>query len=211
MSQTPLTSEAVMTRSPVIPVVVIQDWRHAAPLARALARGGVGIIEITMRTSAALEAVKAAAAEVPESMVGAGTLLNPRDMEAVMKAGASFGVSPGSTPALLGAARDAGFPLLPGVVTASEIMSGLELGYDRFKLFPATQVGGYDLLKALGGPFPQVKFCPTGGISAETAPRYLGLANVLCVGGSWLAPQAAMEAGDWAAIEALARAATAGA
>jgi 2-dehydro-3-deoxyphosphogluconate aldolase/(4S)-4-hydroxy-2-oxoglutarate aldolase len=197
--------DAVMTRAPFIPVVVIQDARHAAPLSRALARGGVPIIEITLRTPAALDAIRAAAAEVPEALIGAGTITSPKDIQAVMAAGAAFGVSPGLTPELLDAANDLGFPLLPGVVTASEIMTGLSRGLTRFKLFPAVPVGGYELLKALGGPFPQVRFCPTGGITLETAPKFLSLPNVTCVGGSWLAPAALMEAGDWDGIERIAR------
>jgi 2-dehydro-3-deoxyphosphogluconate aldolase/(4S)-4-hydroxy-2-oxoglutarate aldolase len=205
-SQTPASHaiDALMRRSPVIPVVVIKDARHAAPLSRALARGGVPVVEITLRTDQALDAIRAAAAEVPEAIVGAGTLLSPKDIEAAKAAGAAFGVSPGLTRDLLRAAREMDFPLLPGVSTASEIMIGLDEGLDRFKLFPAVPVGGYELLKALAGPFPQVKFCPTGGITLETAAHFLSLANVLCVGGSWLAPQALMDAGDWAGIEAIA-------
>jgi 2-dehydro-3-deoxyphosphogluconate aldolase/(4S)-4-hydroxy-2-oxoglutarate aldolase len=197
--------EAVMTASPIIPVVVIQDAGQAVPLSRALARGGVPVVEITLRSPAALDAIRAAVAEVPEALVGAGTILNRRDLEAAMAAGARFGVSPGATPELLRAAVEARFPLLPGVQTPSEIMAALDLGLSRFKLFPAVPVGGYDLLKALAGPFPQVRFCPTGGVTRETAGRFLALPNVLCVGGSWLAPQAAMDAGDWDAIERIAR------
>jgi 2-dehydro-3-deoxyphosphogluconate aldolase/(4S)-4-hydroxy-2-oxoglutarate aldolase len=198
--------DALMRRSPLIPVVVIRDPRHAAPLARALGKGGVPVVEITLRTSQALEAIRAAAGEVPEAAIGAGTLLSPKDVEAAKAAGATFGVSPGLTPDLLKAATEMDLPLLPGVATASEIMTGLEHGLDRFKLFPAVPAGGYELLKAFGGPFPQVKFCPTGGIARDTAAKFLSLNNVLCVGGSWLAPEAAMAAGDWAAIEQTARA-----
>lgn len=197
--------DALMRRSPLIPVVVIRDWRHAGPMTRALFAGGVPVVEITLRTDQALDAIRAAAAEAGDAAVGAGTLLSPRDIAAAKAAGASFGVSPGLTPELLRAAKDLDFPLLPGVATASEIMTGLEHGYDRFKLFPAVPAGGYELLKALGGPFTQVKFCPTGGITRETAAKFLSLSNVLCVGGSWLAPQAAMDAGDWGAIETIAR------
>jgi 2-dehydro-3-deoxyphosphogluconate aldolase/(4S)-4-hydroxy-2-oxoglutarate aldolase len=181
MSSHPLTAavDDVMTRSPFIPVVVIKDWRHAAPLSRALAKGGVPVVEITLRTADALEAIRAAAAEVPEALIGAGTLTSPKDVEAAKAAGAAFGVSPGLTPELLDAANDAGFPLLPGVATASEIMTGLSRGLTRFKLFPAVPAGGYELLKALAGPFPQVRFCPTGGISLETAPKFLSLPNVV--------------------------------
>jgi 2-dehydro-3-deoxyphosphogluconate aldolase/(4S)-4-hydroxy-2-oxoglutarate aldolase len=197
--------DALMRRSPLIPVVVIKDWKHAAPLSRALAKGGVPVVEITLRTDQALEAIRAAAAEVPEAEVGAGTLLSPKDIERAKAAGATFGVSPGLTPGLLKAANEMDFPLLPGVATGSEIMTGLEHGLDRFKLFPAVPVGGIELLKAFGGPFTQVKFCPTGGVSPDNAANFLALPNVLCVGGSWLAPQALMDAGDWAGIEKIAR------
>jgi 2-dehydro-3-deoxyphosphogluconate aldolase/(4S)-4-hydroxy-2-oxoglutarate aldolase len=165
----------------------------------------VPVVEITLRTDQALEAIRAAAAEAGDAAVGAGTLLSPRDIAAAKAAGATFGVSPGLTPTLLQAAKDHDLPLLPGVATASEVMTGLEHGYDRFKLFPAVPVGGVALLKGFAGPFPQVKFCPTGGIARDTAMTFLALDNVLCVGGSWLAPQATMEAGDWAAIETIAR------
>jgi 2-dehydro-3-deoxyphosphogluconate aldolase / (4S)-4-hydroxy-2-oxoglutarate aldolase len=205
MTSTSSAVDALMRRSPLIPVVVIKDWRHAAPMTRALAAGGVPVVEITLRTDQALDAIRAAAAEVGDAAVGAGTLLSPKDIEAAKAAGASFGVSPGLTPALLQAAKDLDFPLLPGVATGSEIMTGLEQGYDRFKLFPAVFAGGYELLKTFGGPFAQVKFCPTGGITRETAANYLSLSNVLCVGGSWLAPQALMDAADWTAIETIAR------
>jgi 2-dehydro-3-deoxyphosphogluconate aldolase/(4S)-4-hydroxy-2-oxoglutarate aldolase len=211
MSSSPTSGaiDALMRRSPLIPVVVIKDWRHAAPMTRALAAGGVPVVEITLRTDQALDAIRAAAAEAGDAAVGAGTLLSPRDIAAAKAAGATFGVSPGLTPTLLQAAKDHDLPLLPGVATASEIMTGLEHGYDRFKLFPAVPVGGVALLKGFAGPFPQVKFCPTGGIARDTAMTFLALDNVLCVGGSWLAPQAAMEAGDWAAIETIARASVA--
>jgi 2-dehydro-3-deoxyphosphogluconate aldolase/(4S)-4-hydroxy-2-oxoglutarate aldolase len=199
--------DALMRRSPVIPVVVIEKAAQAVPLARALARGGVPVIEITLRTDAALEAIRLAAAEVPEAVVGAGTLRSATDVEAAKAAGARFGVSPGISPALIEAAKGADLPLLPGVATASEILIGLEHGLDRFKLFPAEAVGGIALLKSLAGPFPGVGFCPTGGITLESAPRYLALPNVICVGGSWLAPQTALDAGDWDAVARLARAA----
>ena len=205
MTEAPSRVDALMRRSPLIPVVVIKDWRHAGPMTRALYAGGVPVVEITLRTDQALDAIRAAAAEAGDAAVGAGTLLSPKDVEAAKAAGARFGVSPGLTPELLQAAKDLDFPLLPGVATASEIMAGLEHGYDRFKLFPAVPVGGYELLKALGGPFPQIKFCPTGGITRESAAKFLSLSNVLCVGGSWLAPQAAMDAGDWGLIESIAR------
>ncbi|HWE44502.1 MAG TPA: bifunctional 4-hydroxy-2-oxoglutarate aldolase/2-dehydro-3-deoxy-phosphogluconate aldolase [Caulobacteraceae bacterium] len=197
--------DALMRRSPLIPVVVIKYWRQAAPMAKALFAGGVPVVEITLRTDQALEAIRAASAEAGDALVGAGTLLSPKDIEAAKAAGAKFGVSPGLTPTLLQAAKDMDLPLLPGVATASEIVTGLEHGYDRFKLFPAVPVGGIELLKAFAGPFGGVKFCPTGGVARDTAAAFLALDNVLCVGGSWLAPQAAMDAGDWGAIETIAR------
>lgn len=203
-----MTTDEVMRLSPVIAVVTIKDAGHAEPLARALAAGGVKAVEITLRTPAGLEAIRRAAAAVPEAVVGAGTCLTARDLQAVAEAGAKFAVSPGATPALLDAAQDGPVPLLPGVATASELMAGLERGFDRFKLFPAAAAGGMAMLKGLGGPFPQAKFCPTGGVTLDNAADYLALPNVICVGGSWLAPDDRMAAGDWEGIEALARAAT---
>ncbi len=198
--------DALMRRSPVIPVVVVRKAAHAVPLARALAKGGVPVVEITLRTDQALDAIRAAAAEVPEAVIGAGTLLSAKDVEAAKAAGAKFGVSPGISAALIEASKAVGLPLLPGVATSSEIILGLEHGLDRFKLFPAEAVGGRVLLKSLSGPFPQVGFCPTGGVTLTTAPEYLKLSNVICVGGSWLAPQAALDAGDWGGITRIARA-----
>lgn len=198
--------DALMRRSPVIPVVVVKKAVHAVPLSRALARGGVPVVEITLRTPAALDAIRAAADEVPEAVIGAGTLLTTKDVKAAKAAGARFGVSPGISRALIEASLDAGLPLLPGVATPSEIILGLEHGLDRFKLFPAEQVGGRALLKALSGPFPNVGFCPTGGVTLETSAKYLALPNVICVGGSWLAPQAALDAGDWGGVTRIAKA-----
>jgi len=196
--------DALMRLSPVIAVVTVADAGHAEPLARALAAGGVRAVEITLRTPAALEAIRCAAA-VPEAVVGAGTVLSRRDLDACAEAGAVFAVSPGAPSALLDAARDGPVPLLPGVSTATELMVGLEHGYDRFKLFPAEAVGGRALLKGLSGPFPQARFCPTGGITAANAADYLALPNVICVGGSWIAPDALVLAGRWSEIEQLAR------
>lgn len=198
------TIDEVMRLSPVIAVVTVADAAQAAPLARALVAGGVPAVEITLRTPAALAAISQAAA-VPGAMVGAGTVLSARDLEAAAAAGATFAVSPGATPALLAAGRDGPIPLLPGVASASELMLGLEHGYDRFKFFPAQAAGGPALLKGLAGPFPQAVFCPTGGVSLENARDYLVLPNVACVGGSWLAPETLVADGDWAAIEVLAR------
>ena len=192
-----------------MPVITIRDATKAAPLARALAAGGLTAIEITLRTPAALEAIAIVAREVPECLAGAGTVLNGRDLAAARAAGAAFAVSPGATADLLAAARADGSPFLPGIATAGELMAGLAAGFDCFKLFPAAQAGGPAMLKSLGGPFPNVRFCPTGGIDLKSAPTYLALANVDCVGGSWVAPESLIEAGDFAAIEALAREAAA--
>jgi 2-dehydro-3-deoxyphosphogluconate aldolase / (4S)-4-hydroxy-2-oxoglutarate aldolase len=197
--------EPVAARSRIIAVVTVSDHRHGAPLARALARGGVEAVEITLRTPAGLEAVRAAAAEVPEAMVGAGTCLTPADLEAAQRAGAAFAVSPGAVPAMLDAAADLALPYLAGVATSSELMTGLAHGYRMFKFFPAVPAGGLAYLKALAGPFPQVRFCPTGGITKETAPQFLALPTVPCLGGSWLAPSELLDAENWDGVERLAR------
>ena len=204
-----MTIEDILALSPVMPVVTIADAAHGPPMARALVAGGVRTIEITLRTPAALHAVEAIAREVPEIMLGVGTVLSPRDLKAAHDAGAAFAISPGSTPHLLDAAQDGPIPYLPAIATAGELMSGLDRGFTAFKFFPAAYAGGVGALKAFSGPFPGVRFCPTGGISAATAPDYLALPNVLCVGGAWVAPEAAMAAGDWARIEQLAREASA--
>ena len=189
--------------APVVPVLVIDDLAHAAPLARALVAGGLPALEVTLRTSAALDAIRAMA-EIPGGVVGAGTLLTPADVKAAKAAGAKFGVSPGVTQALLDACAEYGLPLLPGAATATEIMALLEKGYTVQKFFPAEPAGGAAYLKSIGGPIPQVSFCPTGGISLKNARDYLALPNILCVGGSWVAPKDAMARGDWAAITTLA-------
>jgi len=189
--------------APVIPVLVIDDLAHAQPLARALVAGGLPALEVTLRTPAALEAIRAMA-EVPGGIVGAGTLLTPADVKAAKAAGAMFGVSPGATDRLIAACEDESLPLLPGAATASEIMALLEKGYTVQKFFPAEQAGGAGYLKSIGGPIPQVSFCPTGGISLKLAPDYLSLKTILCVGGSWVAPKEAMLRGDWAEITRLA-------
>jgi 2-dehydro-3-deoxyphosphogluconate aldolase/(4S)-4-hydroxy-2-oxoglutarate aldolase len=194
--------------APIIPVLVVEDVAHAAPLAQALVNGGLPALEVTLRTSAALDVI-AAMAQVPGGVVGAGTLLTPEDVRAAKAAGAKFGVSPGATDTLIAACVAEELPLLPGAATASEAMSLLEKGYDMLKFFPAEAAGGAAMLKSLGGPLPQISFCPTGGVSPENAPRYLSLPNVLCAGGSWVAPRDLVEAGDWDAIEALAREAAA--
>ena len=198
----------VMQAGPVIPVIVIDRLADAVPLARALVAGGVRVLELTLRTPQALDAIERVAAEVEGAIVGAGTITRPEDVEAVRRAGAVFGVSPGLTPELAAAARATGLPLLPGVMTPSDVIAARSTGYTELKLFPAQQAGGIGMLKALGGPFPDVRFCPTGGITAATAPDFLALANVVCVGGSWLTPPDAVATGDWHRITGLARAAS---
>lgn len=193
--------------APVIPVLVIRDAAHARPLAEALIAGGLPALEVTLRTPAALDAIRAMA-DVPGGHVGAGTLITPNDVRAAKAAGARFGVSPGATPALLDACEAEGLPLLPGAATASEAMALLERGYMTQKFFPAEASGGTPALAAIGGPLPQIGFCPTGGIGAANAAQYLRLPNVICVGGSWVAPRALVEAGSWAEITELARAAS---
>lgn len=199
----------IMTGQPVIPVLRIARAADAAPLARALAKGGLPAIEITLRTSDALDAIRIAAAEVPEAIIGAGTILSSRQFDQAADAGARFIVSPGTTQELLDAARGSDVPLLPGAITPSEIMAAAEEGYALLKFFPAEQAGGVAFLKALSSPLAGVRFCPTGGITAANATSYLTLPNVVCVGGSWVAPDELVDAGDWAAIEDLARRAVA--
>jgi len=194
--------------APVIPVLVIDDLAHAVPLARALIAGGLPVLEVTLRTPQALDAIRAMA-EVPGGVVGAGTLLTPADVRAAKAAGAQFGVSPGATERLIAACEDEGLPLLPGAATATEVMALLERGFTVQKFFPAEASGGAPALKAIGAPIPQVSFCPTGGVSLANATDYLSLPNVLCAGGSWVAPKAALLAGDWDKVEALAREAAA--
>ena len=189
--------------APVIPVLVIEDLSIAAPLAHALIKGGLPTLEVTLRTPAALEAIRAMA-QVPGGTVGAGTLLTPQDVNNAKAAGAVFGVSPGATDGLLQSCEETELPLLPGAATASEVMRLFERGYTIQKFFPAEAAGGAAALKAIGGPLPQVKFCPTGGIGIANAPAYLTLANILCVGGSWVAPKHLVEQRDWNAIEQLA-------
>jgi 2-dehydro-3-deoxyphosphogluconate aldolase/(4S)-4-hydroxy-2-oxoglutarate aldolase len=200
------TIDSFLRLAPVVPVVTIRNLADAVPLARALTAGGLLAIEVTLRTDCALDAIRAIATEAPDIIVGAGTVLTPKDLEAAADAGARFAISPGTTPALLSAGACGPIPYLPAVATASEVMDGLAAGYDRFKLFPAVAAGGMALLKSFAGPFPQAKFCPTGGISLESAPGFLALPNVICVGGSWMVPDDLVVAGDWPAIEAGARA-----
>jgi 2-dehydro-3-deoxyphosphogluconate aldolase/(4S)-4-hydroxy-2-oxoglutarate aldolase len=191
--------------SPVIPVLTITELEHAVPLARALAAGGLRALEITLRTPTALPAIAAIRKSVPEAVVGAGTLTRAVDFAAADRAGAQFGVSPGFTPELAAAARGARFPLLPGVMTPTELITARSAGFDVLMLFPTLQAGGVGMLQALAAPFPDVVFCPTGGITRATAPDYLALSNVICVGGTWVAPRAMLEAADWRGVEALAR------
>ena len=201
-----LTLEKALTRGPVIPVLVIDRVDDAVPLARALLAGGVQVLEVTLRTPAALDVIRTLVREVPEALVAAGTVTTPEQWEAVAHAGAHLAVSPGLTPRLLSALHSgAPTPLLPGVATASELMSAMDAGLNRFKFFPAQQAGGVGMLKAFHGPFADAVFCPTGGITVDTAAQFLALPNVACVGGSWLAPPSAVRAGDWERITTLAR------
>lgn len=200
---------AIAARAPVIPVLTIETLDTAVPLARALVRGGLPVLEITLRTDAGLDAIRAVAGEVPEAIVGAGTVLNAAQLDQVQRAGARFAVSPGCTDALARAARSSGLPFLPGVQTVSEAMVLGELGFGILKLFPADAAGGLTWIKAVGAPLSVLRFCPTGGITAETAPAYLALPNVACVGGSWVAPRVAVATGDWQSVERLAAAAAA--
>ena len=198
----------ILRLGPVMPVLVIDDLAHAVPLARALVAGGIRVLEVTLRTPVALDAVRAICAAVPDAVVGVGTIVLPHDLADSKAAGAVFGVSPGLTASLLEAARQTGLPLLPGTMTPSDVMTAHAAGLDACKLFPAAVAGGVAMLKALYGPFADMTFCPTGGIDAASAPQYLALPNVACVGGSWLTPKALVQAGDWPAITALAKAAS---
>lgn len=195
----------ILESGPVVPVIVIDDPDSAVPLAEALLEGGIRVLEITLRTEAALKAIEEVARALPEAVVGAGTVLNGKDLKAVTEAGGMFAISPGLTSELLEAAWNGPIALIPGISTVSELMTGLQHGYECFKFFPAEAAGGLAMLKALSGPFPQVRFCPTGGISPGNYLEYLALKNVLCVGGSWLAPKRLIEEKDWAAVTALAR------
>ena len=194
----------LLSRVPVVPVVVVDDLAHAVPVARALVAGGLPVIELTLRTPVALDAIRAIAEEVPEILVGAGTVVSPGQAKEAADAGAEFLVSPGTTPALLAAMAGTGLPFLPGTATVSEVLAVLEAGYTAMKFFPAEASGGAPFLKSIASPVPAARFCPTGGITAATASSYLSLPNVGCVGGSWLTPADALAAGDWARVELLA-------
>ena len=202
---TPLTALQVMQDAPVIPVIVLHDVAHAVPMARALVAGGIRMLEVTLRTPQALACMEAIARDVPEAVVGAGTVRSKADAQAAARAGARFAVSPGYTSAVGQACRDAGLALLPGVATGSEIMRAADDGFTQLKFFPAMQAGGPAMLKAWGGPFFDVQFCPTGGVTLQNAPEFLVLPNVICVGGSWLVPADALAQGDWARVTELAR------
>ncbi|MCF1428672.1 MAG: bifunctional 4-hydroxy-2-oxoglutarate aldolase/2-dehydro-3-deoxy-phosphogluconate aldolase [Shewanella sp.] len=205
-----LQPQEVFSRSPIIPVMVIKEIEHAVPLAKALVAGGIKVLEVTLRTSCALDAISRIAQEVPEAIVGAGTVLNVEQLQQATDAGAQFVITPGATPVLLAVAKQGSVPLIPGVASISEVMEGMSQGYTHFKFFPAEASGGVNALKAFGGPLSNIRFCPTGGISPENYLDYLALANVDCIGGSWIAPVDAMESGDWDRITELCREALAG-
>ena len=200
----PASIDAILRRAPVLPVLAIERLDDAVPLARALVDGGLPVLEVTLRSDVALEAIRRIVDEVPDAIVGAGTVLSAADLDSVARAGAVFAISPGATDALYEAAAGIAMPWIPAVATASELMRGLEHGHRRFKFFPAESSGGIAALKAFAGPFPQAKFCPTGGIDAATAPRYRALANVITVGGSWMVPKDALASRDWDRIRTLA-------
>ncbi len=204
-----ITIASILAAGPVMPVIVLERTEDAVPLAQALVDGGVRVLEVTLRTPAALDCVRAIRNHVPQALVGVGTLLSVGQIDAARDAGAVFGVSPGVTRALLAHATELGFPMLPGAMTPSDVMAALDAGYTTMKFFPAAQAGGVEMLKAFAGPFPGVSFCPTGGIDAVSALRYLALKNVACVGGSWLAPADLVTAKNWDEITKRARAASA--
>ena len=201
-----MTIEQLLSEVTVLPVIVIDRIDDAVPLAKALVAGGVTTLEVTLRTQVGLDAIEIIAASVPDAMVGAGTVTTVAELEQVTRAGARFAVSPGLTPALREAATGPVAPLLPGVMTPAEVMQARDAGFKTLKLFPAAQAGGIGMLKALAGPFADIRFCPTGGVSVDNAADFLALPNVVCVGGSWLAPKTLIDNGDWAAITALAEA-----
>ncbi|MBN7123229.1 MULTISPECIES: bifunctional 4-hydroxy-2-oxoglutarate aldolase/2-dehydro-3-deoxy-phosphogluconate aldolase [Erwinia] len=211
MNNWKISAEQILTSGPVVPVIVINKLEHAVPLAKALVAGGVRVLEVTLRTACALDAIRAIAKEVPDAIVGAGTVINPQQLREVTEAGAQFAISPGLTEDLLQAANAGTIPLIPGISTVSELMLGLDQGLREFKFFPAEANGGVKALQAIAGPFPQVRFCPTGGISPANYRDYLALNSVHCIGGSWLVPNDALESGDYDRITSLAREAVAGA
>ncbi|WP_144208079.1 bifunctional 4-hydroxy-2-oxoglutarate aldolase/2-dehydro-3-deoxy-phosphogluconate aldolase [Shewanella donghaensis] len=198
-----LQPQDIFKRSPIVPVMVINKIEHAVPLAKALVAGGISVLEITLRTECALEAIALIAKEVPEALVGAGTILNETHLQQAVDAGSQFIITPGATIGLLKAAKRGNVPLIPGVASISEVMAGMELGYTHFKFFPAEASGGVNALKAFSGPLANIRFCPTGGITPTSYKNYLALPNVDCIGGSWIAPTDAMEQGDWDRITQL--------
>ncbi|RUM44509.1 MAG: keto-deoxy-phosphogluconate aldolase [Desulfocapsa sp.] len=202
------TALEILQTGPVVPVMVIEDVEHAVPLAKALVSGGVRVLEITLRSDAALESIRRISEQVPDAIVGAGTVTSAKDLEDITAAGAVFAISPGLTPKLLKAAAQSSIHLIPGISSASELMYGMEAGLSEFKFFPAEAAGGIQMIKSLGGPFPYITFCPTGGISPANYRDYLALKNVACVGGSWLAPKNDVLNGDWQAITTLCKDAT---
>lgn len=206
-----MTSEEIFSQGPVVPVLVIKDVEHAVPLAKALIAGGIRVLEVTLRTEAALEVIAKIAKEVPEAIIGAGTVTNREQLQQVIDAGAKFAISPGLTTDLLKAGNEGSIALIPGISSISELMTAVDHGYTHLKFFPAEASGGVKALKAIGGPFPDIKFCPTGGISPSNYNDYLALPSVRCAGGSWLAPEDAMANGDWDKITELAKQAVAGA
>ena len=203
--------EEIFAAGPVVPVLVINDVEKAVPLANALMEGGIKVLEVTLRTPAAIDVIKRIAQEVPDSLIGAGTVTNAQQLKAVVEAGAKFAISPGMTADLLKAGMDSEIPLIPGISSTSDLMKGKDAGYTHMKFFPAEASGGVKAIKSISGPFPDVTFCPTGGIGPNNYNDYLALNNVKCVGGSWLAPDDAIESGDWARITQLAKEAVAGA
>ncbi|WLS78656.1 bifunctional 4-hydroxy-2-oxoglutarate aldolase/2-dehydro-3-deoxy-phosphogluconate aldolase [Erwinia pyri] len=205
------SAEQILTSGPVVPVIVINKLEYAVPLAKALVAGGVRVLEVTLRTACGVEAIRAIAQQVPEAIVGAGTVINSQQLQQVTEAGAQFAISPGLTEDLLKAASAGSIPLIPGISTVSELMLGMDYGLREFKFFPAEANGGVKALQAIAGPFPQVRFCPTGGISPANYRDYLALKSVHCIGGSWLVPNEALETGDYHRITMLAREAVAGA
>lgn len=212
MSKNWLKSSAeIFAQGPVVPVLVIKDLEHAVPLAKALLKGGIKVLEVTLRTPVAIDVIRKIAQEVPDAVIGAGTVTNREQLQQVTEAGAQFAISPGLTTELLEAGNEGSIALIPGIASISELMKGLDLGYDHFKFFPAEASGGIKAIKSISGPFPNVTFCPTGGIGPNNYLDYLALPNIKCVGGSWLAPDDAMESGNWDRISQLAQEAIEGA
>ena len=205
-----VSSEEIFSQGPVVPVLVISDVAHAVPIAKALIAGGIRVLEVTLRTASALDVIAKIAKEVPEALIGAGTVTNRAQLKQVQDAGALFAISPGMTPDLLAAGNEGNIALIPGISSISELMKAVDLGYTHLKFFPAEASGGVKALKAIGGPFPDIAFCPTGGISPDNYRDYLALPNVRCAGGSWLVPEDAVLAGDWDRITELAKQAVAG-